>query len=112
MAGVLAYEGDCLGRFGPKRSRPYRRHKLLVPHACTLEGAVDPARKPRTHLNFSLRRPDDWLSLEQFDAIFRDEWSKIDWAMGDVYLDERKGGCVAYSLKDGPEALLANSLSF
>lgn len=86
----------------------WRRHKPLLPNSITIEG--DGATM-RWHLNMMFRLPEG-MPMEIFEAHFRDEWAKNEWAMPDVYFDERTGDCTAYSLKDGPDALMTGSLSF
>lgn len=91
--------------------KAYRRFGTLLPHAMMIEGGSNIVIHTRWHLNINIRRP-DWVPFEDLETVFREEWAKIEWAMGDVYFNQRTGDCVGYSLKDGPEALLASSLSF
>ena len=86
----------------------WRRFKRQLPVAITLEGD---GQTKLWHLNLSLRCPSH-LDPERFEAHFRKEWEAFEWGMPDVYFDRRTGDCTAYSLKDGPDALLTESLSF
>lgn len=85
----------------------YRRHRKLVPNVGTLEGGDG----LRWHFNVCLRRPDR-LSIDDYKAIFMNVWLATPWAMPDSYFEQSTGDAVGYSLKDGPDALLMNSLSF
>lgn len=110
----------------------WRRHKKLIPNALTLEGNglghkihnrkvktsitflnnIQPDdEQVRWHLNMLFRRP-DWMSPDDFHATVTKTWLKSDWAMPDFEIEEHKGKFVPYALKDGPEALLTDSLSF
>lgn len=110
----------------------WRRYKRLIPNAATLEGnglghKIRSRRKKssisllnnlqpddaqvRWHLNMMFRRP-DWISPDDFEATLRQTWYKSEWAMPDFEIQEHEGKFVPYSLKDGPEALLTDSLSF
>lgn len=112
--------------------RAYRRYGKIIPNATTLEGSGAGHRLTnrrhrasltfmdsvqgvgdgvRYHLNFMLRRP-DWLPFEELRSCFMEVWHRSDWAMPDVFQEERTGDCIAYALKDGPQTLLTHSLSF
>ena len=112
--------------------KAWKRHKKLVPNAFTLEGNGNGhklrSRKTKTsvsfmngiqpddhhvrwHMNMLFRRP-DWISPEDFEAKLRKHWQLSDWALPDFLIEEHDGKFTAYALKDGPEALLTDSLSF
>lgn len=110
----------------------WRRHKKLLPNMATLEGnglgrrgdirqrsvslafakaVQSDGKRVRFHLNMNFHRP-EWIEFEPFKALFLECWHQNPWAMQDVYLEERTGESLAYSLKEGPETLLVDSLSF
>lgn len=112
--------------------KAWRRHKKLVPNAVTLEGNglghkiqnrkgkssltfLDNIQtdgiQMRWHLNMLFRRP-DWISPDDFHATVTETWLQSDWAMPDFLIEPREDNFAAYALKDGPEALLTDSLSF
>lgn len=112
--------------------KAYRRWGKIIPNAAMLEGSGVGHRLTnrshraslefmdniqgvgdgvRYHLNINLRRP-EWLPFEELRSSFTEEWERSDWAMPDVFLEERTGDCVAYSLKDGPQTLFTHSLRF
>jgi hypothetical protein len=108
----------------------WRRHRRMIPSFMTLEGngcgrwinhstrslsflnATQPTgKKVRYHHNILFRRP-DWIEANEFEGIFRSIWSKNEWALPDLFFEERDGNCVSYALKEGPETLDVMSLSF
>lgn len=106
----------------------WKRHKILIPNCATLEGGtigryasvrssrrmIDPhscKAGVRYHINMSFRRP-DWILLDEFRAKVKQAWVADDWAMPDVFVEKRRADCIGYSLKEGPEALLPNSMSW
>jgi hypothetical protein len=112
--------------------KAYRRYGKIIPNAATLEGNgtghrltnrrhrasldfmknIQPVGDGvRYHLNVMLRRP-EWLPFDELHSRFMEEWAHSDWAMPDVFLEERTGDCPTYSLKDGPQTLLIHSLRF
>jgi hypothetical protein len=86
--------------YGKKYCRRFKR-KLL--NAAALEGGKNGVRY---HLNIMVHRP-DWISFEDFEAMFREEWLRSDWAMPDLYIQERTGDCISYSLKEGLDSLIS-----
>ena len=106
----------------------YRRFKLTIPNALTLEGngngrscfwlshEKDPRSlkergKVRYHFNILLRKP-EWMPFDQLEEIIKNIWRSCDWTMPDINIEERTGDCVGYSLKEGPETLVTKTLSF
>lgn len=87
----------------------HKRFGKVIPIATTLEG--DGGDTVRYHLNFLIQKP-RWLSFEEFRDHFKVEWVKNPWAMPQLWIEERTGNCVRYSLKEGPEALLPLSTRF
>lgn len=95
--------------FGKQSYRRRPKHRKRLPNAVTLERFDD-----CPHLNVLIHRPAT-TSLEEFETIFRQEWEKFRWAgtgPNAFYLKPMTGGAVAYSFKEGPDALLERSLSF
>lgn len=98
----------------------YQRFKLLVPNAITLEGngngrsiqsAFRSKKKVRYHLNILLRKPES-MAFDAFRRKINKVWRSCDWTMPDIKIMERSGKCVSYSLKDGPESLVTETLNF
>ncbi|MFD1612076.1 hypothetical protein ACFSCW_09715 [Sphingomonas tabacisoli] len=110
----------------------WKRFKRLLPNAATIEGdgygrgihtrSRGSAPLPlsdqkqvkqggsRFHLNLMFRPPES-LSSEDFLAEAQKAWSNSPWTL-DLQLGPVTGGCVAYSLKEGPESLIVECLSF
>lgn len=89
------------------RMRPPSRKRL--PNFVTLERMAD-----RPHLNILIHKPDRF-SFEQLEAAFREEWNNLTWTVKEpsaFWIEERSGGCVSYSFKEGNEALLPRSYCF
>ncbi len=106
----------------------YRRFKLTIPNAITLEGngngrscfwlshKDDPAslrsrEKVRYHLNILLRKP-DWMEFERLEEIVKNVWQSCDWTLPDINIQKRTGDCTGYSFKEGPETLVTKTLNF
>jgi hypothetical protein len=108
--------------YGPTN---WKRHRELIPNLATLEGGewrsskgclryVEPhANKSgvRFHYNICLRRP-DWIPFDEFAGELKRHWAEGDWMMPDCFVEERRGDCVSYSMKEGPESLMPNSMSW
>ena len=76
-------------------------YKKRLFYLATLEGGD----VERFHINLCIRRP-DWLSLDDFRKMVSDEWQKLEWAMPQIYVEDRYADCVGYSLKEGSDSLL------
>ena len=105
------------------------KHKLIIPNAATIEGgalgvidgdwhssgfrssAIYSVTQKRAHINILLRQPEK-ISFPAFSQRFTDVWRSMDWAMPDVYIEKRTGNCVSYSLKEGMDSLLVESIKF
>ena len=114
-------------------NKAWRRYKLMIPNAATLEGngrghkirerkganlsfidAIQPdsdIKEVHWHINMMFRRP-EWMPTGSFHEIVRTVWYASDWAMPDFKIEERKANFAAYALKDGPETLMVGPLSF
>ena len=84
-----------------KRVYGCNNYKKRLLYLCTLEGGDI----GRFHINLCIRRP-DWLPLDDFRKMIADEWIKLEWAMPEIYVEDRYADCVGYSLKEGSDSLL------
>lgn len=106
-------------------STNWKRHRELIPNCATLEGGswkrtrgggyryeVHSTKSGvRFHINASLRRP-GWVPFDEFASELKRTWAEGDWMMPDIFVQERTGDCIGYSLKEGAETLLPNSMSW
>lgn len=104
----------------------WRRYRELLPNCASLEGGTissfsrgrrhgpDPHSAKegvRFHINMCFRRP-EWMPFDQFKAEVVRAWIGMDWALPDISVEISTSDCVGYSLKEGPQTLLANSMSW
>lgn len=59
-------------------------------------------------MNILMRKPDGY-SYMQFQHRFKECWYTMDWHMPDLFIGQRTGDCVGYSLKEGNDSVLWES---
>ena len=102
--------------FGKTNCRRHKRSVAFVPVAeGSMRGLIGQGWKPtadgRPHIHLMVRRP-DWCEHDAFAMALRYEWIKSEWAFDRTYVEPISGNWTKYCLKDGPDALLIDAMSF
>lgn len=104
----------------------WRRYRELLPNCASLEGGTISSfskglrQKPdphsskdgvRFHINMYFRQP-EWIPFDVFKTEVVEMWRAMDWTLPDIKVEISETNSVGYSLKEGPQTLLANSMSW
>ncbi len=105
------------------------KQDLIIRNAGTLEGSaygginsdwhtprsIDflnyPSIHMRPHINMLIRRPEN-IPFFKLKWKMQEIWKSMDWAMEDIFVEQRTGDCASYSLKEGTDSLLLAGTRF
>lgn len=86
----------------------YQRTKRRIPGFATLENGFQGEK--RWHSHICLKKPDR-LTNEVFEKLINEVWIGMEWSMKNIDVLEIERGAVYYSIKEGIDAIVIETIS-